>query len=83
MTIYALSSLEVNESPFGKKPEEISLSFYFFETGEKLTTTRTKAQLEEAKKEILDWAEKISRSDFKCSHSEFCRYCEYKLLCEG
>ena len=82
MTVYALAATEVAEKPFGKKPEEVRLSFYYFETGDKVSTFRTKEQLEVAKKEILDWVDKINKSDFKCTHSKLCEHCEYRLLCD-
>ncbi|MDO8551522.1 MAG: UvrD-helicase domain-containing protein [bacterium] len=82
MTIYALAATEVREKPFDKKPDEVVLSFYFLEKGKKVNTVRTGAQLELAKKELLAWQQKISTSDFKCNHSEMCKYCEYKLLCD-
>ncbi|MDP2649695.1 MAG: PD-(D/E)XK nuclease family protein, partial [bacterium] len=83
MTIYALAATEVKEEPFGKRPEEVLLSLHFIETGEKITTTRTKEQLEKAKKEILEIVEEIEKSDFKCSPSIFCKHCEFQLLCEA
>jgi hypothetical protein len=49
----------------------------------KLTTTRTKEQLEAAKKEILEKVKAIESSDFKCSGSMFCKNCEYKMLCHA
>lgn len=82
MTIYALAATEVLEPPLGKKPEEVVLSLYFFETGEKISTRRTGEQMKEAKDEILSWAQQIAGSDFRCRGSEFCRHCEYRLLCE-
>ncbi|PJE68499.1 hypothetical protein COU94_01495, partial [Candidatus Shapirobacteria bacterium CG10_big_fil_rev_8_21_14_0_10_38_8] len=83
MTVYALAASEVKEKPFGIDPDKIYLSFYYFETGEKVTTKRTKEQLENAKKEILDWIGKINKSDFKCNHSLMCDHCEYRLLCDS
>ncbi|MBI4100611.1 ATP-dependent helicase [Candidatus Microgenomates bacterium] len=82
LTIYALAATEVLEPPLGKKPEEVFLSLYFFENSQKITTVRTKEQLEKAKEEIFSWAEKIAQSDFRCTKSELCKYCEYKLLCD-
>jgi len=83
LTVYALAATEVKEKYLGKKPEEILLSLYYLEAGKKLTTTRTKEQLEEAKLEILKKADEISKSDFKCSGNALCLNCEYKLLCSA
>ncbi|CAN5343089.1 hypothetical protein BH10PAT1_BH10PAT1_2060 [soil metagenome] len=73
LTIYALA--------FDKKPEEIKLSLYYFETQTKITTTRNASDLIKAKEEILKVREEIEKSDFKCNGGFLCQNCEYKLLC--
>ncbi len=83
LSIYALAATLVTDKPFAKKPEEVSMSLYYFETGEKLKTQKTKEQLEETKKELLEWQKKISESDFSCKKSDRCKNCEYKLICEA
>ena len=81
LTTYALAATMIKDQLLNKKSEDIILSFYYLEEGKKLTTTRTKEQLEDAKKWLLQKAEEISKSDFSCSHSTFCLNCEYKMLC--
>lgn len=83
LTFYALAATEVNGENLNKKPEDVLLSLHYLEKGIKLTTTRTKEQLEEAKALILEKAEEISKSDFACSSSSFCINCEYKILCNS
>ena len=81
LTTYALAATMVKDQLLNKKPEDIILSLYYLEEGKKFTTTRTKEQLEEAKKWFSQKAVEISKSDFACSHSTFCLNCEYKMLC--
>lgn len=81
LTFYALAATEVHDKILNKKPEEIRLSLYYLEEGKKLTTSRTKEQLEKAKEEIIKKAREIAESDFVCSGSSFCLKCEYKMLC--
>ncbi len=81
LTVYALAANMVIDKILNKKPEEIALSLYYLEADKKLTTTRTKAQLEEAKKSILEKRELISKSSFLCSGNNLCINCEYKMLC--
>jgi len=81
LTFYALAAANINEEPFGKSPEKIQLTLYYLDGQKKLTTTRTKEELEEARKEIFTWRNKIEKSDFKCSGHIFCKTCEYSLLC--
>lgn len=81
LSIYALAATQVPDKPLGRKPEEIEVTLYYCEAGEKITTRKTAEQLEETKKQLLDWQKKISESDFQCHRTDRCRACEYKLLC--
>lgn len=83
LTIYAIAATNVKEKFLNKKADKVKLSLYFLEKEKKLTTTRTKEQLEEAKKEIVKIANEISNSDFKCNKSPLCKRCEYKMLCNA
>lgn len=83
LTFYALAAANINEEPFGKSVDKIKLTLYYFDNQEKISTTRTKEQLEEARKEIFAWRDKIEKSDFKCSGHIFCRTCEYALFCRA
>ncbi|OGH21659.1 MAG: hypothetical protein A2629_02005 [Candidatus Levybacteria bacterium RIFCSPHIGHO2_01_FULL_41_15] len=83
LTFYALAATEVRDKILSRKPEDVILSLYFLEAGKKLTTTRTKEQLEKAKEEILRKAEEIAKSEFICSGNSLCLTCEYKILCNA
>ncbi len=81
LTFYALAATRVGEEPFGKNPDDIVLSLYYFDTQQKLSTTRTREQLDKAVEEIFEWKKKIEESNFRCSGHFFCQSCEYKLMC--
>lgn len=82
LTFYALAAIEDKGNiVFSKKPEDVILSLHYLEEEKKLTTTRTKKQLEEVKTKILEIVDAIEKSDFTCSGSSFCQNCEYKMLC--
>jgi DNA helicase-2/ATP-dependent DNA helicase PcrA len=83
LTFYALAAANIKEGPFGKSVDKIKLTLYYFDNQKKISTTRTKEQLEEARKEIFVWRDKIEKSDFKCSGHIFCRTCEYALFCRA
>jgi DNA helicase II / ATP-dependent DNA helicase PcrA len=83
LTFYALAANEVKDKTLGKEPEDIILSLYYLEKEIKLTTTRSKEQLKEAKELILEKIKEIEKSDFRCSGSLFCKNCEYKILCHA
>ena len=82
LSFYALVATLLREPPFNRKPEDVLLSLYFFDQQKKISTTRTSTQLEEAKQQIMSYADQISRSDFHCSGSQLCRICDYKILCD-
>lgn len=81
LTLYGLAATEIRDPNLHRKPEEIVLSLYYLEEGKKISTTRTREQLEAAKIELVKKAEAIASSDFLCSRSIFCENCEYKMLC--
>jgi DNA helicase-2/ATP-dependent DNA helicase PcrA len=81
MTVYALAATDVGI--YNRKPEEVILSFYFFDAHEKVSSTRTKEQLEEAKKKLLDKAEEIATSNFEPKVGPWCDFCDFRLICEA
>lgn len=82
LTVYAMAATTVKDTVFNKTPDEITLSLYYLESDTKLTTTRTKEQLEEAKEYLRQKALEISQSDFKCKGGLACKNCEYKMICQ-
>jgi len=83
LSIYGLAATSIPEYPFQRKPERVKLSLMYFDTPQIVTTTRTKEELDEAKKTIEDYKKQIEDSDFKCSRSMLCETCEYKLFCRS
>lgn len=81
MTLYGLAATD--KGILNKSVDEVSMSFYYFDTSEKITTVRTSEQLEKAKIELLKIRDQIESSDFTCSKNKFCENCEYKMLCNG
>jgi DNA helicase-2/ATP-dependent DNA helicase PcrA len=81
MTVYAMAA--VDEGIHGMNPENVTLTFYFLDSGEKRSTKRTASQLAKAKKEIVQKAKEISESDFKPKPGIWCEFCDFRLLCEA
>lgn len=81
LSMYAIAASEIPDAPFGRTPEDIRLTLYFFDTGEGITLTRTKEQLKKEKEFILQVARDIESSDFRCSGNQLCATCEYKMFC--
>lgn len=84
LSFYALAATKIPTEPFNKTPDKIKLSLYYLDEQEKISTTRTAKQLEDAEKEIHKIKEEIENSDFKCSNHIFCQTgCEFSLLCKS
>lgn len=81
LTLYAMAATQINDVLFNRKPEDVFLSLEYIEEEKKLTTTRNRKQLEQAKTLIFEKIEEIEKSDFTCSGSTFCQNCEYKMIC--
>lgn len=81
LTLYALAASEMRDPLLHKDPENIQLTLYYVEQNKKLTTTRSKEQLEIAKTEIINKVHEIEASHFTCSGSILCNNCEFKMLC--
>ena len=81
MTVYALAAAD--KGIYGKNPRDIALTFHFLDTGEKISTKRTKEQLDQAKKELIEKAKEIAKSKFEPHPGLLCKFCDYKLICEA
>ncbi len=81
MSVYALAATD--PGVLKQNPEDVILSFYFLDKGEKKSTQRTKEQLLKAKKEIIEKAKEIEKSQFEPRPGVWCDFCEYRLICEA
>lgn len=82
LSFYALAATEVHDQIFGKALEDIVLTLHYLDSNQKVTTTRSKEELEIAKEKILSIVSEIEKSDFRCAGGMMCKNCEYKMLCE-
>jgi len=88
LTVYAMAAVNGTLTYMGllekiPKPEEVKVSFYFFDTQEKISTFRKKEDFEVVKQELLKKAEEISKSSFSPTPGKHCDFCEFRLLCEA
>lgn len=75
LSIYHLAAQET----WGWEPEK--LSFYFLIPNQKMTTSRTKKDIEATKEEILKVAEGVARQDFDPVQNALCPWCDFQALC--
>ncbi len=84
LSFYTLAATKIPTQPLGKLLDKIKLSLYFLDSQEKITTERTKEELEKAIEEIFKVRDEIEKSEFKCSNHMFCQNkCEYSLFCKS
>jgi DNA helicase-2/ATP-dependent DNA helicase PcrA len=81
MTVYALAATD--SGIYNKKSSEVVLSFYFFETFEKISSTRTDQDLQSAKEKIIKTAKEIENSSFEPKVSNLCDFCDYRMICKA
>ena len=77
-----MAAAKVNDQVLHKPPEEVVLSLYYLDKGVKMTTMRTKEQLEETEEFLLRKTEDINKSSYPCRGGIFCKTCEYKMICQ-
>jgi DNA helicase-2/ATP-dependent DNA helicase PcrA len=75
MTIYKMAA----EEALNIKPD--ALSFYYLETGEKISTNRTQKQVDAQKQIIKDVVKGIKEKNFKPNPGQSCRFCPYREIC--
>jgi RecB family exonuclease len=75
LSIYAMAAREV----WGIEPERLTL--YYLLPGERITTTRTNADIEELRQRIATVAERIAAEKFEPRDNPLCNWCDYQHLC--
>jgi len=88
MTLYAMAAIEGTLTYMGilpktPRPEEVKISFYFFDNQEKISTVRKSEDFAVVKKELIKKAEEVSKSGFSPTPGKYCDFCEFKLICEA
>jgi DNA helicase-2/ATP-dependent DNA helicase PcrA len=84
LSVYSLAASTLKDYPFNRSVKDISLSLYYFDQQEELTTVRNEAQLSSLIDDIYNVRRQIESSDFKCSGHIFCvQGCEYSMFCNS
>lgn len=81
LTVYALAACD--PGLYNQKPDQVIVSFYYFDTQEKVTSTRSQTELELARAKIAKTAQEISVSLFPAKPGRQCDFCEFRLICEA
>jgi RecB family exonuclease len=75
LSVYHLAAKEV----WGIEPERLTL--YYLLPGQRMTTTRTAADVDELRRRIATVAERIAAGKFEPRQNPLCDWCEYQPLC--
>ncbi len=75
LSIYHLAAREV----WGIEPERLTL--YYLLPGQRMTTARTSADVDELRRRIGTVAERIAAGKFEPRQNPLCDWCEYQPLC--
>jgi RecB family exonuclease len=75
LSVYHLAAREV----WGIEPERLTL--YYLLPGQRMTTTRTAADVDELRRRIAIVAERIAAGKFEPRQNPLCDWCEYQPLC--
>jgi DNA helicase II / ATP-dependent DNA helicase PcrA len=81
LSVYALAATDVGM--YDRNPKDVVVSFYYFDTQEKISATRNQDEIEQTKADILKVAGDIEKSDFKPTPGRHCDFCDFRLICEA
>jgi DNA helicase-2/ATP-dependent DNA helicase PcrA len=81
LSVYALAATE--KGVYGKRSEDVIVSFYFFENQEKASAVRSQSQLDAMKAQVARAADNIAVSAFSPTPGKHCDFCEFRLICEA
>jgi len=75
LSMYHLAAKEV----WGIEPERLTL--YYLLPGQRMTTTRTAADVDDLRRRIATVAERIAAGKFEPRQNPLCDWCDYQRLC--
>jgi DNA helicase II / ATP-dependent DNA helicase PcrA len=81
LSVYAMAAAD--QGVYGYKVDDVIVSFYFLESQEKISGTRTAEQIEKAREKIIETAQRIQSSTYLANPGKHCDFCEFRLLCEA
>jgi RecB family exonuclease len=77
LDLYALACTEV----FGKRPEDLTLTYFYLATGESSSRPAGDARVTRAR--TVEWLRAISRGEFAPTPDEPCHWCDFLPFCEA
>jgi len=83
LSLYALA-VSLDRSHYQRPVEKIKLTLWFLDAGKKVSTTRTREEIEAMRKKVIETAEEISKSEFPAKPGKVfpCGFCAFKMVCD-
>lgn len=81
LSIYGLAATD--KGLYKKKIDEVHLTFYYLQTGEKITMKRTDEEIASMKKQVITTIDEIRTSSFPPKVGPWCDYCPFRMICEA
>lgn len=88
LSLYALTATEGVLTQMGvlkqtPRPENVTVSFYFFDTQEKISTVKKAGDLNKVREDLVEKVEEIRVSGFSPAPGMHCDFCSYKMICDA
>lgn len=81
LSIYTLAATD--SGLYNKKVDEVTLTFYYLQEMEKISMTRTEAEMADVRDEIIQSVQHIKTSQFEAKVGPWCNFCVFRILCEA
>ena len=77
--IYALAAMD--QKFLNLSPEQITLTFFYLDKGEKFSLQAAKRNLEEVKSDVLEALLKMETGEYPPNSGHHCEWCPFKIIC--
>jgi len=81
LSIYALAATDIGL--YKKKIDEVHLSFYYLQDMDKVSLKKTKEDIVNVKKDIIEKVIEIRASQFEPHAGRWCDFCPFRMICEA
>ena len=81
LSIYTLAAMD--KGLYHKKLEDITLTFYYLQSMEKISFKLSSKQLQEAKDSIKKTVDEINASSYEARVGPWCDFCPFRMICEA
>lgn len=81
LSIYALAATD--PGLFHKKPDQVTLTFYYLQDMQKISMKRAQSEIESVKDTVEKTVDLMNNNRFEAKVGPWCDFCSFRLLCEA